>query len=140
MVQRRTPSRAERFRLIFSRSRVTHSRPAPKPIAACPPPEEEAPAGVAASPPQTTNPKILRRLERILLRGFLCALRVLAVDSGQRFHREDAKSAKKTLRRFVWLRLRRPKLSRNIRATLGSRMAFRCVFHLPILFLAMALF
>src|SRR2546428_13903237 len=41
--------------------------------------------------PRTTNQKILRRLERILLRGFLCALRVLAVNAGQHFHREDAK-------------------------------------------------
>ena len=48
---------------------------------------------------RTTNPKILRRLERILLRGFLCALRVLAVNAGQHFHREDAKDAEKTLRR-----------------------------------------
>src|SRR5207249_3797750 len=54
---------------------------------------------------RTTNPKILRRLERILLRGFLCALCVLAVNAGQHFHREDAKDAKKTLRRLVWLRL-----------------------------------
>ena len=46
---------------------------------------------------RTTNPKILRRLERTLLRGFLCALCVLAVNAGQHFHREDAKDAKKTL-------------------------------------------
>src|SRR5947208_17070289 len=50
---------------------------------------------------RTTNPKIRRRLERILLRGFLCALRVLAVNAGQHFHREDAKDAKKTRRSLV---------------------------------------
>src|SRR2546422_4737941 len=53
----------------------------------------------------TINPKILRRLERILIRGFLCALRVLAVNAGQHFHREDAKDARKTPRRPFWLRL-----------------------------------
>ena len=64
---------------------------------------------------RTTNPKILRRLERILLRGFLCVLSVLAVNAGQHFHREDAKDAKTTLRRLIWLRLRRPRLIRGIR-------------------------
>src|SRR5436309_14687281 len=54
---------------------------------------------------RTAKRKILRRLERILLRGFLCALCVLAVNAGQHFHREDAKDAKKTLRRLIWLRL-----------------------------------
>src|SRR5438093_1090220 len=50
---------------------------------------------------RTTNPKILRRSERILLRGFLCALCVFAVNAGQHFHREDAKDAKKTPRRLI---------------------------------------
>src|SRR5437867_12227915 len=54
---------------------------------------------------RTAKRKILRRLERILLRGFLCALCVLAVNAGQHFHREDAKDAKKTRRRPTRLRL-----------------------------------
>src|SRR3989442_9187281 len=62
----------------------------------------------------TINPKILRRLERILLRGFLCVLGVLAVNAGQHFHREDAKDAKKTLRRLIWVRLGRPVKIRRI--------------------------
>src|SRR5438093_12098774 len=53
---------------------------------------------------RTIKPKILRRLERILLRGFLCVLRVLAVNAGQHFHREDTKDAKETLTRPIWLR------------------------------------
>src|SRR5213083_3467338 len=66
-------------------------------------------------PQRTTNPKILRRLERILLRGILCALRVLAVNAGQHFHREDAKDAKKTLRRLAWFRAGRAVFIRYIR-------------------------
>ena len=46
---------------------------------------------------RTTDPRILQRLERILLGGFLCALCVLAENAGQHSHREDAKDAKKTL-------------------------------------------
>src|SRR5437867_125333 len=58
----------------------------------------EMPILIVAGLLRATNPEILRSLERILLRGFLCALRVLAVNAGQHFHRQDAKDAKKTLR------------------------------------------
>jgi hypothetical protein len=70
---------------------------------------------------RNTNAQILGRLERMLLGGFLCALCVLAVNAGQRFHREDAKDAKKTLRRAVALRLRCSVLIREIR---GKKQGF----------------
>src|SRR5438034_8744892 len=54
---------------------------------------------------RTTEPKILALLERILLGEILGALCVLAVNADLRFHRQDAKDAKKTLSRRVWLRL-----------------------------------
>src|SRR5207247_2294333 len=44
--------------------------------------------------------------------GFLGALRVLAVNTGRHFDREDAKDAKKTLRRLFWLRLGRSMIHR----------------------------
>src|SRR5439155_13521323 len=40
-------------------------------------------------------------MEGIPLRGFLRVLRILAVNAGQHFHREDAKYAKKTLTRLI---------------------------------------
>ena len=44
-------------------------------------------------------------MERILLGEILGVLRVLAVNAVTPFHRQDAKDAKKTPRRLVWLRL-----------------------------------
>ena len=44
---------------------------------------------------RTTKPKILRRLERILLGGFLGVLRVLAVNADLQINRQDVKDAKK---------------------------------------------
>src|SRR5206468_10801485 len=50
---------------------------------------------VAEQPP--TKLKILALIERILLGEIPGALRVLAVNAGQHFHREGAKHAKKKL-------------------------------------------
>jgi len=67
------------------------------------------------SAPQITNLKILALLERILLGEILGALCAFAVNGVTHFHRQGAKDAKKTPRRVVWLRLRRPRLIREIR-------------------------
>src|SRR6059036_2789129 len=61
--------------------------------------------------PRTTNPQILRRLERIILRGFLCALRVLAVSGTARSprRREGCKeNAKNTILVAAWLLRKNP--------------------------------
>jgi hypothetical protein len=52
---------------------------------------------------RATKPKIVAPQERIPLRGFLRALRILAVQAEHQFHREDAKNAKKSLCKLVWL-------------------------------------
>src|SRR5947208_14469740 len=80
---------------------------------------------------RTTNPKILRRRERILLCGFLCALRVLAVNAGQQFHREDAKYAKKTLRRLFSWRLGRSVLPSRKSFTSWKRFFGQDYFYIP---------
>ena len=62
---------------------------------------------------RATKPKILALLEPILLGGFLGVLRVLAVNAVTPFHRQDAKDAKKTPSKAIWLRLCRSRFSWN---------------------------
>ena len=64
---------------------------------------------------RTTKAKILRRLERILLGGFLGVLCVLAVNAGLQIYRQDAKDAKETPSNIIWLRPGRAVLIRGIR-------------------------
>src|SRR3989441_9122926 len=61
----------------------------------------------------------------------LCVLCVLAVNAGQHFHREDAKDAKKTLRRLFWWRLGRSVLPSRKSFTSWKRFFGQDYFYIP---------